>query len=240
MADVVEVAGPGPLLEVIFTEILAPSFPPPEQSSLAALEAGLGRGDTSVVAAVDEAGTPLAAAVGEWSAATGVALLAYLAVRPEVRATGLGGAVLEHAKRTWVERWAPALLLAELEHPAAHAGSAAYGDPARRVRFYHRHGVRPLDVPYFQPSLQAGLPRVYGIMLCVVTASPAAAGPAPDTVDGDRLRRFMTEYLVGCEGSVDDDPDSAALFAAFARADGVPMVSMENTAAIAFTTAPAV
>jgi GNAT superfamily N-acetyltransferase len=238
MTDIVEVGGAGPLLAASYTDVMAPSFAPSELTSLASLEAGLARDDTSVVAAVDEAGAPLAVAVGEWSAATGVVLLAYLAVRPGLRAAGLGGPLLDHVTRAWQDRWQPALLLAEIEHPAAHAASEAYGDPAKRIRFYHRHGVRPLNVPYFQPSLEAGLSRVYGIMLCVVSSTPAAAGATPDTVDGDRLRRFMTEYLVGCEGSVGSDPTTAAFFASLDRPDGVPMVSMEDTATIAYTTAP--
>jgi GNAT superfamily N-acetyltransferase len=239
MTHIVEVDGAGPLLAEIYTDIMVPSFPTDELTSLASLEAGLSLGDTSVVAVVDEAGTPLALAVGEASATTGVVILAYLAVRPGLRSGGLGGRLLDHVTRTWQDRWHPALLLAEIEHPGAHNASDDYGDPAKRIRFYHQHGVRALNVPYFQPSLGSGLPRVYGIMLCVVASTPAAAGAAPDTVDSDRLRRFMTEYLVGCEGSVGSDPVCSAFFAALDRPDGVPMVSMEDTADIAYTTAPA-
>ena len=126
----------------------------------------------------------------------------------------------------WRERWQPALVLAELEHPSAHGASEAYGDPDQRVRFYARRGLRALDVPYFQPGLTPGAPRVYGFMLCALEVAAAGAGPGTDTVDGARITRFMADYLEGGEGAVGTDPACLALFAALDRPGGVPLIDV--------------
>jgi hypothetical protein len=170
----------------------------------------------------------MACAVGEWSEATGVALLSFLAVRPGHRGSGAGGELLTAAVARWRDRWHPALMLAEIEHPAAHTPSPQFGNPEQRVRFYARHSVRALCVPYFQPGLRPGSPRVYGMMLCAVDVTSEGSGPAPDTVDGDRVRRYLTEYLEWGEGAVGADPACVALFAALDRPDGVQLIDISE------------
>jgi hypothetical protein len=148
----------------------------------------------------DESDAPIAAAVGEWSPTTEIVLLAYLAVRPGVRSTGLGGELLSNVTALWRTRWKPVAILAEIEHPLAHSATEAYGDPVKRLRFYARHGLRALDIPYFQPSLKRGFGRVFGILLTVVWLSDEGVGAEPDTADGERIRRYLVEYLTATEG----------------------------------------
>jgi GNAT superfamily N-acetyltransferase len=223
---IVQVDPAQPLLDAVYTDILTPSFPPEERGGLEELRAGAASGNTRVLAALDDDERPAAVAVGDWSETTGVALLSYLATRSGRRGAGVGGELLAAAMADWRERWRPALVLAELEHPLAHGTSEAYGDPAKRVRFYARRGLRALDVPYFQPGLGLGSPRMYGFMLCTLEVGPEGAGAEPDTVDGARVARFMAEYLEGYEGAVGTDPACLALFAALDRPGGVPLIDV--------------
>jgi GNAT superfamily N-acetyltransferase len=237
---IVQVDPAHPLFDAVYADVLTPSFPPEERGGLEELRAGALAGTSSVFAALDtdegEDERPAAAAVGDWSPETGVALLSYLAVRSGRRGTGVGGELLAAAMADWRERWRPALVLAEIEHPSAHAASEAYGDPDKRVRFYARRGMRVLDVPYFQPGLRPGSPRMYGFMLCALEVAAAGAGPGPDTVDGARVARFMTEYLQGCEGAVGTDPACLALFAALDRPEGVLLLDPAEYPRVAVST----
>ena len=234
---IVEVGSADPAFETVYADILTPSFPPEERGTLEDLRTGAAEGYTVVLAALDDQGRPLAAAVGDWSADSGVALLSYLAARPGLRGGGVGGELLTAATANWRERWQPALMLAEIEDPGAHGASDGYGDPDKRVRFYARHGVRALAVPYFQPGLTAGSPRVYGVMLCAVDVTAAGAGAEPDTVDGARVARFMTGYLNSCEGAVGSDPACVALFAALDRPGGVPLIDITEYTRVPRSTA---
>jgi GNAT superfamily N-acetyltransferase len=229
---IVQVDPTQPLFDAVYTDVLAASFPPAELGGKEELRAGALGGNTSVLAAVEEDGRPAAVAVGDWSPEIGVTLLSYLAVRSGQRGTGVGGDLLAAAMADWRERWRPALVLAEIEHPSAHEASEAYGDPEQRVRFYARRGMRALDVPYFQPGLRPGSPRMYGFMLCTLEVAADGAGAGPDTVDGAKVTRFMTEYLQGCEGAVGTDPACLALFAALNRPEGVPLLDAAEYARV--------
>ena len=216
---------PGALLDSAYTDVIAPSFAPNELSDVEELRDGVSAGSVNVLAALGDDDRPDAVAVGDWSAGTRVALLSYLAVRPGVRATGVGGRLLAHALVSWRELWQPDLILAEIEHPAAHPAHVSYGDPEARVRFYARHGLRPLQLPYFQPALRPGFDRAYGLMLCLFATDAEVS-----TVDGAVLRRWFTEYLVGTEGSVREDSATTILLAAMAG--DVPVLSLDDLDAV--------
>lgn len=174
--------------EQVYRELLEPSFPANELSTLSAfLEA-----PSDVVALVDPDAKPLAVAVGDVDPDAGVVLLSWLATARAARGTGLGSVVLREALTSWQQRWQPTLVLAEVEHPSLPA-SAAHGDPRARVRFYHRFGGRALDLPYFQPPVREGADRVFGLMLVALAheGRPPAARPLPGAPVADFLRHSM-------------------------------------------------
>lgn len=83
-----------PLLDVIYQDLLVPTFPAEELGSLTGLHAGMAAGSVVVSVLLDEAERPAGVAVGEWSPECRVLLLAYLAVAIGRRAAGLGGRLL--------------------------------------------------------------------------------------------------------------------------------------------------
>jgi len=234
--QIMDVMESGPVLDAVYLDVLMPSFPADELVTLESLREGIASGDTSVATILDAAGAPLAAAVGDWSPGTGILLLSYLAVRPGQRGGGYGAALLHHAQREWVDRYGAGALLAEVEHPAGHEGSQGYGDPVARVRFYARYGGRALDLPYFQPALQPGGQRVYGLILAVLGMDAAATGAGPDLMAVEPLRRFLTEYFETTEGCAGADPAAAALWRGLARPDGVPLLPLDEPERIPLST----
>jgi hypothetical protein len=153
-----------------------------------------------------------------------VLLLLYLAVRPGSRGAGHGSALLLRVRDEWLPRDGRYALLAEIEHPAAHRGGLAYGDPVARLRFYARHGGRALDVPYFQPALAPGRARVHGIILAVL----AHRGDPRDTIAAQPIRRFLTRNLELAEGRVGTDPSVHALWEGLDGRDRVPLLPLDD------------
>jgi GNAT superfamily N-acetyltransferase len=214
----------GPAVDTIYQEILEPCFLPTELSSIETVrylaEAGCGL----VWAAFDEQGNVLGCAVGEWDEGSRIMLLAWIAIRPGLRGGGIGGALLDAAQAEWLARYRPCLVLAEVEDPARHSGSEALGNPAARLRFYLRRGARILDLPYFQAGLGPGQPRVPDLLLMVLHADEQFAGPKPDTIDGDVLRKYLELYQRQCEGQVATDEQAERLWLAIDRPGGVPLL----------------
>lgn len=237
-----------PLLDVVYSELLAPYFPADELVAREELTAVAGeRG--AVTVALDERGAPVGTAVGVWSPDAGVLLLAYLAVRAEQRSLGAGGRLLAEVGSRWQRRFRPRVTLAELEYPLARPPHSplAHGDPRARYRFYQRHGARALDLPYVQPSLRPGQRRVPGMLLLalyVATAGPPGhprPGPGghralsgfahpdgdggygrPDPVDGPGLPEGVTvpDELPGGVPTVDAEPVRTFLHDYFLATEG--------------------
>ncbi|HEY3504129.1 MAG TPA: hypothetical protein VGN37_15260 [Actinocatenispora sp.] len=200
-----EVRRTGPLVDAIYADILRPSFPPAELTTLAALRDRITAGAATVTVALDARRTPLGVAVGEWYDEARVMMLGYLAARPGGRSRGVGGELLTAAIRAWSQRYRPCLVLAEVERPDAHRASLAHGDPTARLRFYQRHGARALDLPYFQPALRADEDRAYGMLLITLHAEDRFL-TGPDTLDPAPVRTFWADYLAGTEGRAEDAP----------------------------------
>ena len=215
--------------------LLAQSFPPAELLDRETLAADVAAGSSRLTVARDENGALLGVAVLDLYPAVAAAGLSYLAVHPRSRGLGTGRALCAQLEDEFRSGSEFQVVFLEIEFPDAPA-SAEFGDPARRVAFYARLGIRIVDVPYFQPGL-AGGPRV-PMMLGVAYTAPTAV----DT-DGNRLavpgalRRFVLDNLVAMEGIFDpDDPETEALLAA-ARVAGGPRLF--DLAAIATGTVPA-
>lgn len=170
------------------TTLLRPAFPPAELMTYEELRNARLEPTTrgTILFDVDE---PVAGIVTEDYLGGRVLLVAYLVVAAPARSGGIGARLLSRAAL----RRAPApLVLAEIEDPRCFAQGDA-GDPVARVRFYDRVGGRLLPLPYFQPSLRPGSPRVDGLLLIAIGA------PGPD-VDGSLVAAFLDEYYGMCEG----------------------------------------
>ncbi|MEV0647303.1 GNAT family N-acetyltransferase [Phytomonospora sp. NPDC050363] len=225
----IDLDGPGPLLDAVHRDVLSPSFPPAELEPLDSLRAEVAEGRTVVSAVLDAGKRPVAAAVGHWSPQARVQLLSHLAVLSSQRGTGVGRQLLGHVLDDWRVSHRPCLILAEVEHPEAHGGSDAHGDPLARLRFYARFGAMALDLPYFQPALAPGGERMFGMLLLVLHIDPELMGEGAGTVSAVPLRAFMIEYLAHTEGTrPESDPSTVALFGAIDQPGGVPVLPVDD------------
>ena len=182
-----------------YAEVLAPSFPADELVGEEDFVAACRRPTSLVVLALED-GAPVGVSVVDAAATDApVALLSYLATHPTRRAGGVGSQLMQRLPADGP------VLLVEIEDPRAHA-DRGFGDPWRRIEFYRRHGVRALDVPFFQPPVAPGRPRVEGMLLGVLT--PDATD---EQVDAGPVRDYLTDYLRGSGEDLDSPPASTLL-----------------------------
>lgn len=80
--------------------------------------------------------------------------LIYLAVAPECKGQGLGGALLDFASQV-LESSAPACrgLIWEVDRPQDTESEAERIKRVRRLGFFQRHAGQVLEAPYLQPAL---------------------------------------------------------------------------------------
>ena len=186
------------LLRKLHDEVLFPSFPANEYIPPTTIDPKDG---LAIIAYSD--GQVVGGALGDLYPASQALLLGYLAARPGLRGSGVGSALLGALKERWLDEHPLAFL--ELDDPRHHVTDPNLGDPAARLRFYGRFGIRLLTIPYFQPRLRAGLPRGYHMILGVI---PPDGGTAPQTLPGHQVTAFLREYFADCEGSAaQDDPE---------------------------------
>ena len=222
----------GELVRQFYRTILARSFPEDEldaeQALLDAVDSGLGR----ILLATDGNGTVLGGAVGDYFARPGVMLLSYLAAGAATRGSGVGSALLNAAITNWTSELKPRLLVLEVEDPRYFHGSAAYGDPVARARFYERFGAKALEIPYFQPALRPDTKRIPRLMLMVLAGTDLTADTT--RVDGTVVAGFLADYFRSSEGEPRaDDAELTGLLASCARPDGVPLVAVGDLPAFA-------
>jgi GNAT superfamily N-acetyltransferase len=192
----------------VYDEILARSFRPAELESRAKVLKAL-TGDNPVpggLLAVNEAGLIVGAIIGDWFSDCRVMLISYLAVRPEFRGCGIGKLLLAEAFALWRKRFAPALILGEVEDPRYYRehDPTGFGDAEARLRLYGALGARILVMPYFQPALSRHQPRVYNLLLMVFQANPSVM-KGDNAVDGKIVSCFVEEYIARSEGLADDN-----------------------------------
>ena len=187
----------------VHRELIEPAFPPAELMTLEEM-AGADLDPSTHGTLLLDGDRPVAAMVPERYLAGAVRLLAYLVVRATVRGRGLG----ERLLRTLAPARPGGLLLAEIEDPRFHPPTEG-ADPVARVRFYDRLGGRLLPIPYVQPSLRTGFPRVADLLLITL-------GTDATDVDGSLIAAFLDEYYRLCEGDnvVEGDPAYRELRAA--------------------------
>ncbi|WP_404386492.1 GNAT family N-acetyltransferase [Knoellia locipacati] len=193
---------PRTALRRYYDELMQPAFAPAELMTWDELDEALASRGTEGLLLLDD-GEPVAGLVTEDYLDASLLLLAYVVVSSGHRGQGLGSRLIRRAVGH-----EPRLVLAEIEDPRFHEAHEHGGDPSARVRFYDRLGSHLLAIPYTQPSLRPGSPRVDDLLLITI---PSAAPPAE--VDGGLLRAFLDEYYGACEGEdvVVGDPSYRAL-----------------------------
>jgi GNAT superfamily N-acetyltransferase len=192
----------------LYDEILARSFRSAELESRAKVLDALA-GETSVpggLLAVNPAGLIVGTIIGDWFGDCRVMLISYLAVRPEFRGCGVGKLLLAEAFALWRARFAPALILGEVEDPRYYRehDPMGFGDADARLRLYGALGARILAIPYFQPALSRLQPRVYNLLLLVFEADPLVM-KGDNAVDGKIVSCFIDENIARSEGRADDN-----------------------------------
>lgn len=209
----------------LYHKVLAQSFPPNELESEEELMSGLGSGRSRALIAVDADGAVLGGTVGEYFPRSNAMLLAYLAVLPGGRGGGVGSVLLRALREAWTAELSPRFIALEVEDPREFTGTAAFGDPVARTRFYERHGVRALPLPYLQPALGPDTARVPGLMLMVLGSDDTSAGGG--VLDGQQVAAFLAEYFEEFEGPArPGDADYELLLAACARPGGLPLTTV--------------
>jgi GNAT superfamily N-acetyltransferase len=220
------------LLERLYEEILQPAFAAAELQPLDLFRRELTAEPRTqtVTAALSEAdGSVLGCSVCDWDEASRVFLLSYLAVRPGLRAQGIGGGLMSEVANQWVQRNA-LVTLAEVDDPRVHAARDDHGDPVARLRFYERLGGRLLAMPYTQPEVHPGTGRIPGMLLLALYVSDEATLPGP------RLRsaiigRFLAGYYAESEGAhvLSDDIEVRALIDGLNNGpDGIALVPVSG------------
>lgn len=168
-------------------------------------------GTSQVFATFDDAGRPIACAVGDVFPEASTVLLCSLAVARSHRGQGHGTRVYQEAMRSWVDT-DRAMVLAEIADPAYFDPHPDFGDPEARVRFYRERGAKLLaGLPYFSPAF-AGNERGAGLLLIACHVPVHLWGPeGPDSVDPVALRAFLRRNVEVYEGQVPTDCDYRAL-----------------------------
>ena len=184
------------LIKATYKEILEPSFSPDELDTLDCVLAGLTEGGSYEcwgLCALDDQ-TPVGCILGYPFPESRVLLIGYIAVRPKLRSLGIGGLLMDEARRRWYGKAGLTLVLGEVDDPRFHRVVGDI-DPERRVAFYARHGVQVVIGPYFQPRLEGeGKKRVYNLLLAVVYGSGEAISPEGSVAAG-QLTAFLREYF---------------------------------------------
>jgi GNAT superfamily N-acetyltransferase len=212
-------------LERFYRGVLRPSFAPAE---LLSLDEACGEylGDNAQPAALLLVGDePVAGILAEVYPASGVLLVAYLAVHTSQRGVGVGTALFRETVPGWQASLRPALILAEIDDPRFHQADTGRGDPVARARFYARTGARMLAMPYVQPSLRDGSPRVRDMLLI-------SYGTLGGSVPAEVVISFLNDYYSICESpAVHSDPEFQALLR-WAAGDGerIPLWPLDRYA----------
>lgn len=215
------------LLTRIYTEILEPSFPPTELVAHDDFVEAAVSGVFDVLAAYD-GDACLGAIVGERHDAA--FLVDWLAVGGPRRGGGTGSALATAGVTRWLAQPDVVLVLAEVERPDVFAAHPRYGDPARRLAFYERHGAALLDLPYYQPPIDDGLPRVRNLLLTVLAASNPT--PPPRVLHSEETAAVRAVLLgtIGPPGV--DDAETARVYAAVDDPSGLRLLPLSDYARV--------
>lgn len=207
----------------LYTEILEPSFPPSELVTRDDFVEGGTSGSFDVLAAQDDDGY-LGVIVGE-RFGNGY-LVDWLAVNGARRGGGTGSALITAGVARWIAEPGIDLVLAEIERPDLFEPHPRYGDPARRLAFYDRLGAAVLDLPYYQPPISEGLPRVRNLLLIVLAARDDT--PPPRTLGLDETAAVRTMLHTAMGPLQEGDAETAQVYAAVDSPSGVRLLPLAD------------
>ena len=221
------------LLDRFHRDVLATSFSSDELEDAATLARGLSGDDgpeVLVSVALDKDDAVLGGVVGEIYASERVLLLAYLAVRRDLRSTGIGTALMERVAARWYARPVVRLAVAEVHDPRRWPRLAG-DDPGRRLRLYGRLGARVLGVPFIQPTVGAGRRRVPGLLLLAFYVDPdlETRWEGEVAIRSDLVGRFVRRYYELAEGvRTPYDAELARLLARIEEQPIIPLLSVHD------------
>lgn len=220
-------------LATLYTAILEPSFPTTELVSRDDFVEAAASGGLDVLA--DRDGDDyLGAIVGERHG--GAFLVNWLAVGGQRRGGGTGSALVAAGVARWLAQPGVALVLAEVERPDIFAAHPRHGDPARRLAFYQRLGATLLDLPYYQPPIEEGLPRVRNLLLTVLaTHNPA---PPPRLLDPDEAAAVRAVLLGTIGPAQPGDAETAGVHAVADAPSGLRLLPLADYARVPLLTVP--
>jgi GNAT superfamily N-acetyltransferase len=205
--------------------VLAVSFSADELDDEKVFADGVRDGGTLASVALGADGSVLGGAVAEVYADERVLLLAYLAVRPDLRGRGIGTRLMEHVAPRWYARPDVLLAVAEVHDPRPWANVDGE-DPVARLGLYERMGARVLGVPFVQPALGPDRARVPGFLLLAFHVDPSVElrENGGSAIGADLVGRFVRRYYELAEG--EPDPADAQLSALLARIEERPTIAL--------------
>lgn len=197
-------------IEIVYREILEPSFSPDELDPLDLILDGLTDGGSYELWGLSalDGDRPVGCILGYPYRESGVLLIGYLVTRDGERSRGIGGLLADEAGRRWYRQPGLSLVVAEVEDPRYHAVAGDI-DPERRIAFYSRHGAHIIAGPYFQPRIEGeGRQRVYDLFLTVLHAGSGITS-RESTMSAQKVADFLQEYFVatgeGCDWPQDEE-----------------------------------
>jgi GNAT superfamily N-acetyltransferase len=198
----------------VYEQVLLPAFPLNELIPLDTLAEQVRQNPPVIkIMALAQDGEMTGAIVGQWYTQCRVLLIAYLAVRMDLRGHGMGTSLIQSAVARWAEELGANLVVAEVEDPAAFTGRPGE-DPQGRLRLYHRFGAQRIDTAYIQPELNPGNGRVKGMFLIVGSSGhQTGSRGAHAEIPSDMVADFLTEYYADAEGPGYDDEEFRGLIA---------------------------
>ena len=211
----------------LFDEILRPSFPPTELITREKFIDDASSGRYDVLGAYDD---DACAGVIVGERFDGAMLVVWLAVGGSTRGSGTGSALVSAGLERWIGLPGIQLVLGEVERPDLFKAHPEHGDPSRRLAFYARFGAGALALPYYQPPVSEGMPRVPGLLL--VALATKNADPLPRLLTPAETAAVRNFLLSMMGAPSEDDVQTLAAFAPLADPAGLRLIPLEDYAEV--------
>lgn len=225
------------LLDRFHREVLAESFHHDELESAESLAAGLQADEPRMLASIalgpgDEV---LGGVIAESYPESAVLLMAYLAVRPNIRRRGIGTELMRRVASEWYADEHVLLAVGEVHDPRR--WTEVDGEHAvARLRLYERLGAQLLGIPFVQPAIEHGGERVRGFLLVAFHVDEGIVVDRDGTrgIPADRVAGFVRQYYDAAEGAREPyDPELTRLLERIERDDVVALLPLGEYAAVA-------